>query len=332
MCRELPVKPARFAFYTFLGAACALPAAAASASNRLNSETVNAAGINTAGKKPGAAEILRAQILLDRAHFSPGEIDAIDGRNVRTALSGFQQAQGIEPTGSLDAATWDLLNADSADALTSYTVAEADVAGPFHPVPNDMADKAKLTALGYENAAEALGEKFHASPALLRRLNPGKDLAQAGTEIVVPNVRDSAPLPLGGKIVVDRSDRTLTLVDPSGKVLAQFPTTTGSSHDPLPTGEWKVRRVLINPAFRYNPKLFWDARSDEKAALIAAGPNNPVGVAWIDLSKPHYGIHGTPVPGTIGKTHSHGCIRLTNWDIALLAAAVEAGTDVVLQE
>jgi lipoprotein-anchoring transpeptidase ErfK/SrfK len=148
----------------------------------------------------------------------------------------------------------------------------------------------------------------------------------------VPNVQDSAPLPLGGKIVVDRSDRTLTLVDATGKVVAQFPTTTGSVHDPLPAGNWKVRRVSINPHFHYNPKLFWDAQAEEKEAMIAAGPNNPVGVAWINLSKLHYGIHGTPVPASIGKTQSHGCIRLTNWDVALLAAAVAEGTEVVLQD
>jgi lipoprotein-anchoring transpeptidase ErfK/SrfK len=298
----------------------------------LSVEAVNAAGKTRAAKKPGTADVLRAQIMLDRAHFSSGEIDGAMGSNLRAAISGYQQANGIAASGTLDDATWAALNADSADALTTYTIAGADVAGPFQPIPEDMAEKAKLPALGYASAAEGLGEKFHASPALLARLNPGKDLARAGEQIVVPNVEGTAPLPKGGKIVVDKSARTLTLFDTAGKAVAQFPASTGSEHDPLPIGSWKVEGISKNPVFHYNPKLFWDAQANEKKAKIPAGPNNPVGVAWIDLSKEHYGIHGTPVPASIGKTQSHGCIRLTNWDVAALASSVGAGTDVVLQE
>jgi lipoprotein-anchoring transpeptidase ErfK/SrfK len=312
------------------GAAAAAPAAAA-----LSLDSVNAAGKSeTTGKvaKPGKADILRAQIMLDRAHFSSGEIDGAAGSNLRAAIAGYQSAKGIGSTGAMNTATWAALNADSADALTTYTILDADVAGPFEAIPENMADKAKMSALGYTSAEEALGEKFHASPALLKRLNPGKDLSRAGEQIVVPNVLDTEPLPKGGKIMVDKSARTLTLFDTAGKAIAQFPASTGSEHDPLPVGNWKVKGIAKNPVFHYNPKLFWDAEAGEKKAKIPAGPNNPVGVAWIDLSKPHYGIHGTPVPASIGKTQSHGCIRLTNWDVAALTASVGAGTDVVLQD
>jgi lipoprotein-anchoring transpeptidase ErfK/SrfK len=328
------LKPALLAICACLAGALALPAMAApkAAAAPLSAESVNAAGKTPSAKKPGTADVLRAQIMLDRAHFSPGEIDGAMGSNLRAAIAGYQQAKGIEASGTMNEATWTALNADSADALITYTIADADVAGPFQPVPEDMAAKARLPALGFASAEEALGEKFHASPALLKRLNPGKDLARAGEQIVVPNVEGTEPLPKGGKIVVDKSARTLTLFDTAGKAIAQFPASSGSEHDPLPIGNWKVRGISRNPVFHYNPKLFWDAQANEKKARIPAGPNNPVGVAWIDLSKEHYGIHGTPLPASIGKTQSHGCIRLTNWDVTALASSVGAGTDVVLQE
>jgi lipoprotein-anchoring transpeptidase ErfK/SrfK len=310
----------------------ALPSMAAPAPVALNADSVNAAGKSGPAAKPGTAEVLRAQILLDRAHFSSGEIDGATGGNLRAAIGGYQKAHNIDGAGSMNAATWSALNADAAEALISYTITDADVAGPFQAIPEDMAEKAKLPALGFASAEEGLAEKFHSSPALLKRLNPGKDLTRAGEQILVPNVEGTEPLPKGGKIVVDKSARTLTLLDTSGKVIAQFPASTGSQHDPLPVGDWKVTGISKNPVFYYNPKLFWDADANEKKAKIPAGPNNPVGVAWINLSKPHYGIHGTPVPASIGKTQSHGCIRLTNWDVSLLATSVAGGTDVLLQE
>ncbi|TFW35697.1 murein L,D-transpeptidase [Massilia horti] len=279
-----------------------------------------------------AERILRAQVLLDRAHFSPGEIDGAYGFNMRQALAGFQKSRALPVSGQLDQATWNALNADNTPTLATYTIEQADVAGPFRPVPEDMVAKAALPALGYSSPQEGLGEKFHASPALLERLNPGKNLSRAGEQILVPNVLGSAALPQAARVVVSKNGRILMLYDASNRLLAQYPASTGSEHDPLPIGKWKVNGVSLDPVYNYNPKLFWDAAPGDKKVTIAAGPNNPVGVAWIDLSKPHYGIHGTPTPALIGKTESHGCIRLTNWSAAEVAGLVAAGTEVVLQD
>jgi lipoprotein-anchoring transpeptidase ErfK/SrfK len=288
-------------------------------------------GTPASAKQARAERLLRAQVLLERSHFSPGEIDAASGSNMRQALAGFQQARSLPATGSLDEATWNALNADNAPTLVAYTLQEADVAGPFVAVPEDMVAKAALPAMGYASALEGLGEKFHASPALLERLNPGKDFGRAGEQVLVPNVAGASPLPKAARIVVSGSRRVLMLQDTSGRTVAQYPASTGSEHDPLPVGTWKITGVSHNPVYNYNPKLFWDASPGDKKVKIAAGPNNPVGVAWLDLSKPHYGIHGTPVPASIGKTESHGCIRLTNWSASEVAQLVAAGTEVILQ-
>jgi lipoprotein-anchoring transpeptidase ErfK/SrfK len=274
------------------------------------------------------------QILLDRTNFSPGVIDGKGGGNTRKALSAFQEAHDLPTTGQLDPVTWQNLRAAGGrQILVPYTITPQDAAGPFFPIPEDMAEKAKLPALGYSSILELLGERFHATPEFLKQLNPQARFA-AGEEIRVPNVRavptEAMPAAQDVRITVSKAASTLT-VDNGDDVLFFAPVTSGSEHDPLPLGEWKVKGVARNPSFNYNPDLFWDAEPGETKAKIPAGPNNPVGVVWIDITKEHYGLHGTPEPRTIGKTESHGCVRMTNWDALTVAALVKPGTPVVFQ-
>lgn len=275
------------------------------------------------------------QVLLDRAGFSPGEIDGRPGRNTRTALRAFQQARNLPPIGQTDEATSKALHWKPGTTIRRYTIAAEDVAGPFiAAVPEDMMERAALPSLGFTSPIEALGEKFHTSPALLRRLNPAARFA-AGEEINAPDVTAPPDKTRAAAedftIVVTKATSALQVVRADGRVVFHAPVTTGSTHDPLPIGTWKVTGIARNPVFNYNPDLFWDADPAHAKARIPAGPNNPVGVVWIDLSREHYGLHGTPEPGRIGYTESHGCIRMTNWDALTVAGMARAGTTVIFQ-
>jgi len=306
---------------------------------------------------PVVSDTLAAQVMLDRLGFSSGEIDGRPGSNVKRAITAFQQAKGRSSSGTLDDATWQALRdaAGNVPPLTMYAITDSDVAGPFSPdIPADLVEQAKLDALRYKDAIEALAEKFHTSPQLLKEVNPSIALKAVGEQVLVPNVdpmqlpapenkgesqdrgarqtaAPSAP-PARFTIYVTKSTSALTVEDETKHVVFHAPVTTGSEHDPLPIGNWKVNGVQRNPAFNYNPELFWDADPKHSKARIPAGPNNPVGVLWIDLSKPHYGIHGTPEPSNIGHVQSHGCVRLTNWDVLRVAQWARPGTPVIFRE
>ena len=273
-------------------------------------------------EQPRSLETLAIQVLLDRLQFSPGQIDGTEGLNTLNAMDAFQRERGRRVS--------DLVTTSAAPATVRYTITAADMATPIVKViPPDMIAKSKLPRMAYTSHLEMLGERFHSSPELLKWLNPELKIA-VGAQLVVPNVRVSRTdrPPRDVVVRVSESDAALTVRDRAGRIIMYAPVTTGSTDDPLPIGSWSVTAVSHNPPYSYNPKLFWDADPAHGKATIPPGPNGPVGVVWIDLNRPHYGIHGTPEPGSVGYTTSHGCVRLTNWDALRLAGIVRAGTKV----
>ena len=282
---------------------------------------------------PGASgpSVVRAQILLDRARFSPGEIDGIYGDDLGIAIKGYQRNHALKATGTIDAGMWRLLNRDAQPLLLTYTITQADAKGPFQPLPTDVQDKAKLKWLGFETPGEKFGERFHCSPKLLAELNPGKKLDTAGERITVPNVRRAIVRP-AVRVVVSKSKRTVIAYSAGEKELAQYPATIGGAHDPLPIGKWVITGVVRYPWFNWDPEHFWNVNPKLAKAILPPGPNNPSGAAWLGLSKENYGIHGTPDPGHVRRGESFGCVRLTNWDVEDLSHMVRKGTPVVLEE
>jgi lipoprotein-anchoring transpeptidase ErfK/SrfK len=295
-------------------------------------------------------ENLALQVALDRAGFSPGVIDGRQGANTTRALEAYRRQNNADPD-------------PVPEAVTKLRITAEDAAGPFIPdIPKELVDQAKLPALSYRSVDEMIGERYHTDVRVLRELNPGATF-QEGEEILVPNVEpliipvkalSPAPAQTGkptgtsGRnqpaaanaeqekpavvVNVSKASSALTVTDADGKIILFAPVTTGSERDPLPIGEWKVNGVQYNPVFHYNPDLFWDADARDTKATIPAGPNGPVGIVWIDISKDHYGIHGSPEPTQIGRSESHGCVRMTNWDALRVATLVRPGTRVIFTE
>jgi lipoprotein-anchoring transpeptidase ErfK/SrfK len=283
--------------------------------------------------------VLSAQILLDRALFSPGIIDGRWGKNTEIAVYWFQSREGLRPTGRVDRETFDRLAraaGEPRELVRTHRLSAEDVEGPFVDIPEDIYEKAKLDCLCYESLAEKLGELFHTSPELLRKLNPGVELASlgAGDQIHVPAIRDSGARAQGqvARIVVSGQGHYLHALDGSGRILYHFPTTLGSNYDPSPDGTHTVRSITRDPWWHYQPAILEHVDSSEPDARIPPGPNNAVGRVWMALSKQHYGIHGTSSPETIGYATSAGCVRLTNWDALFLADRIESGVEVEFRD
>ena len=276
-------------------------------------------------------QVASLQVFLDREGFSPGVIDGKWGSNVVKAVSAWQEAKGRRLDLNKEALDY-YVNESGGDTLIDYTITQQDVAGPFVPrIPVDYGRKAQLDRLAYTSSLELLAEKFHMSQAYLRELNPVKSFNRAGTTI-----RVVAPGETAGRkvhyIVADKGRKQVRAFDRNGKLVSAYPATIGSASTPSPTGTHTIERTAVNPEYLYNPKKNFQQGKNDKILTIAPGPNGPVGSVWIALSKPTYGIHGTPNPETIGKTESHGCIRLTNWDALELVKLVSKGVTVEFVE
>jgi lipoprotein-anchoring transpeptidase ErfK/SrfK len=288
---------------------------------------------------------LQLQILLDRAGFSPGIIDGSWGTNAAKAITFFTRPDDTErfdgdsppEATSVDQATYERLRAAAPPKplMRWYTVTEGDLAGPFTSIPENVYEQAKLKCLCYSSPAEALGERFHTSPTFLGQLNPKVkiDALTAGTRLLVPNVElDGEAMPqdtaIAARLIISKKKNWTHVIDSNGKIIYHFPSTLGAGYDPSPTGDFKVTDVSHDTPFRYQPKLFSEVPDTKPEALLPPGPNSPVGIVWISLSKKHYGIHGTSSPETIGYASSLGCVRLTNWDALRLSQIVEGGTPV----
>ncbi|MDA9436101.1 ErfK/YbiS/YcfS/YnhG [Bradyrhizobium sp. CCBAU 51627] len=284
--------------------------------------------------KPTPAGV-RLQVLLDRAHFSPGEIDGKFGENARKALRAFEEARQLPASDEVSDDVWKALQTDDRPLTTTYTITDKDVAGPFlRKLPAKMEDMKDIPKLGYTSPREELAEKFHMSEQLLASLNPGRHFDRAGEIIAVVDTSEggSAPPVKADRVEIDKVRQTVKLFDKSNALIGFYPASVGSEEKPSPSGTLKVTEIDQNPTYRYNPAYHFKGVHSRKPFKIMPGPNNPVGTVWINLSAEGYGIHGTPSPQNISKGQSHGCVRLTNWDAQRVAASVSKGTPVVFVE
>lgn len=278
------------------------------------------------------AQVAALQVYLDRNGVSPGVIDGRMGSNVSKAIDAWQEATGER----INPADTDLivsrLAAEGGLAFTTYTISAEDAAGPFiASIPTDYADKARLERLAYTSTIEMLAERFHMDEAYLKALNPGADFTLPGVQIKVVATGEKKT-GVVTRIIADKGRKQVRAYDANGKLLAAYPATIGSNDTPSPSGEVTIERIAHNPGYTYNPKINFTQGNNNTILQVPPGPNGPVGSIWIALSKPTYGIHGTPDPSKIGKTSSNGCVRLTNWDAEELAGMVAPGVSVSFTE
>ena len=278
--------------------------------------------------KMSSAEITALQVFLDREGFSPGVIDGKKGSNVSKAIEAWQMATGetLDPNNADD--ILERLRLSGGMAFVTYEISAADAAGPYvASIPEDYAQKAALPHLSFTSTSEMLAEKFHMDEAYLKEINPGVDFTIPGTII---KVIDTGVPKTGkvAKILADKARKQVLAYDANGTLIAAYPASIGSADTPSPSGTVTVERIALNPGYTYNPKINFQQGENNKVLTLQPGPNGPVGLVWIALSKPTYGIHGTPEPSKIGKTQSHGCIRMTNWDATELAKMTSAGVTV----
>jgi lipoprotein-anchoring transpeptidase ErfK/SrfK len=279
-------------------------------------------------------EIAQWQIQMERLHFACGTIDGVMGSRNGRALKLFQQAYGLPVTGLFDEPTVQLLSPVQAPYI--WAVVTSEDLRQIDPTPALWREKAAKTRLGYNNAWEMMAEKYHTTPSYLQELNPLVADLPAGTALLVPNPEPALPLPKAGRVEVVLSDFMIRVYDTGGKLVACFPCSIAADKAKRPpAGELKVAVMAPNPNYTFNPEVLKQVAEREgitRKMILPPGPNNPVGVAWMGLSLPGYGMHGTPEPEDISRTGSSGCFRLANWNAAKLFKMVRIGTPVQVLE
>ena len=270
----------------------------------------------------------KVQALLDRSGISPGVIDGFKGGMSQSAIMAFERRSGLPIDGVMDPHVWNLLQSFAAQPVTrDYTITAEDAEGLVDSIPTDYAEKAKMTAMAHTSVAERLGEQFHMDEKFIGFLNPGTDLVPGNTiKVIDPGSRMRGNVT---RILVDVNTRRVAGYDANGRLLVDYPATIGSSATPSPSGTHSVKTVALNPNYTYDPKKNFQQGDNDKVLVVPPGPNAPVGTVWIGLSKPTYGIHGTPTPSSLFRSQSMGCVRLTNWDAEELARMVGIGTTMV---
>lgn len=279
--------------------------------------------------KPDPA-IVKAQVLLSRRGISPGAIDGRDGDNYRKAIAQFRRQERLGEGDAMDQALWQALGGDAAgDIVTEYTIAKKDISYRFATrIPRDYARQAAMKRLSYTSAREMLAERFHMSEQLLVALNRHTHYRKAGVSIFVVAAAPSAAPEGAQRVEAVKGTGMVVVYGQGDRILASYPATIGSSETPSPEGEYRIERIARNPTYHYDPEKNFQQGNNTRKLVLPAGPNNPVGTVWIALSKPTFGIHGTPEPTRVSKNASHGCVRLTNWDAENLATLVKPGLPV----